>query len=74
MLETMITGSLPKPSWLADPTAELRAPWAVRSASLAEAQEDAVRLAIADQVGAGLDIVTDGEERRRTISGASSMG
>jgi len=65
MLKTMITGSLPKPSWLADAKAELRAPWAVGAESLAEAQDDAVRLAIADQVAADLDIVTDGEERRR---------
>jgi 5-methyltetrahydropteroyltriglutamate--homocysteine methyltransferase len=65
MLKTMITGSLPKPSWLADRKAELRAPWAVGAENLAEAQDDAVRLAIADQVRAGLDVVTDGEERRR---------
>jgi 5-methyltetrahydropteroyltriglutamate--homocysteine methyltransferase len=32
---------------------------------LAEAQDDAVRLALADQEAAGLDIVTDGEQRRR---------
>lgn len=65
MLKTMITGSLPKPSWLADPKAELRAPWAVDAAHLPEAADDAVRLAIFDQVEAGLDVVTDGEQRRR---------
>ena len=65
MLETMITGSLPKPSWLADSSAELFAPWAVPESNLSEAQDDAVRLAIADQEQAGMDIVTDGEQRRR---------
>lgn len=65
MLKTMITGSLPKPAWLADPNAGLRAPWTVSAETLAEAKDDAVRLAIADQVEAGLDIVTDGEQRRR---------
>jgi 5-methyltetrahydropteroyltriglutamate--homocysteine methyltransferase len=37
----------------------------VAEEALPEAQDDAVRLAIADQVSAGLDIVTDGEQRRR---------
>jgi 5-methyltetrahydropteroyltriglutamate--homocysteine methyltransferase len=32
---------------------------------LREAQDDAVRLALADQEEAGIDIVTDGEQRRR---------
>ena len=32
---------------------------------LREAQDDAVRLALVDQEEAGLDIVTDGEQRRR---------
>ena len=65
MLKTTITGSLPKPAWLADPTSQLRAPWVVPLERLAEAQDDAVRLALADQEAAGLDIVTDGEQRRR---------
>lgn len=65
MLKTTLTGSLPKPSWLADPASQLFAPWVVSSDRLAEAQDDAVRLALADQEAAGLDIVTDGEQRRR---------
>jgi 5-methyltetrahydropteroyltriglutamate--homocysteine methyltransferase len=32
---------------------------------LTEAQDDAVRLALADQEAAGVDIVTDGKQRRR---------
>jgi 5-methyltetrahydropteroyltriglutamate--homocysteine methyltransferase len=64
MLQTSIVGSLPKPPWLAEPNM-LRAPWRLSGAELREAQEDAVRLAILDQEEAGLDVVTDGEVRRR---------
>src|SRR5688572_31484407 len=65
MLETTIVGSLPKPSWLADPASPLRAPWRMSGDDLREAQDDAVRLAIEDQEAAGLDIVCDAEQRRR---------
>jgi 5-methyltetrahydropteroyltriglutamate--homocysteine methyltransferase len=64
MLETSIVGSLPKPSWLAQPNV-LWAPWRVSGEELREAQQDAVRLAILDQEEAGLDVVTDGEVTRR---------
>src|SRR5581483_615353 len=64
MLETMIVGSLPKPAWLAEPEM-LYAPWRVAGPALAEAQDDAVRLALLEQERAGLAIVTDGEQRRR---------
>jgi len=59
-----IVGSLPKPGWLADP-GELASAWRVPAAHLAEAQDDAVRLWVAEQAAAGLDCVTDGEQRRR---------
>lgn len=65
MLRTTIAGSLPKPAWLADPRFQLFAPWVVPPDRLREAQDDAVRLALADQEEAGIDIVTDGEQRRR---------
>jgi 5-methyltetrahydropteroyltriglutamate--homocysteine methyltransferase len=65
MLTTTIAGSLPKPAWLADPGAQLFAPWMLPAERLREAQDDAVRLALLDQEEAGLDIVTDGEQRRR---------
>jgi 5-methyltetrahydropteroyltriglutamate--homocysteine methyltransferase len=65
MLKTTITGSLPKPAWLAQPGAHVIKGWSVPPEYVAEAQNDAVRLAIADQEEAGLDIVTDGEQRRR---------
>jgi 5-methyltetrahydropteroyltriglutamate--homocysteine methyltransferase len=64
VLETQIVGSLPKPTWLAEPHV-LRAPWRLSRDELAAAQDDAVRLAILDQEEAGLDVVTDGEVRRR---------
>lgn len=64
MLTTSIVGSLPKPVWLAQPNV-LRAPWRLSGSELAEAQNDAVRLAVKDQEDAGLDVVTDGEVRRR---------
>jgi 5-methyltetrahydropteroyltriglutamate--homocysteine methyltransferase len=64
MLEASVVGSLPKPSWLAEPNV-LRAPWRLSGEDLRAAQDDAVRLAILEQEEAGLAIVTDGEVRRR---------
>ena len=59
-----IVGSLPKPGWLAKP-GELYPPWRLEGATLEEGKEDAVRLWVAAQERAGLDVVTDGEQRRR---------
>jgi len=64
MLRTTIVGSLPKPAWLAEPGG-LRSPWRLKGEELREAQDDAVRLALLEQEEAGLDIVCDGEQRRR---------
>ena len=64
LLQTTIAGSLPKPAWLAEPKT-LWAPWRLEGDALAEGIEDAVRLAVRDQVEAGIDIVTDGEQTRR---------
>jgi 5-methyltetrahydropteroyltriglutamate--homocysteine methyltransferase len=64
MLEASIVGSLPKPSWLAEPNV-LKAPWRLSGDDLRAAQDDAVRLTILDQEEAGLAVVTDGEVRRR---------
>jgi 5-methyltetrahydropteroyltriglutamate--homocysteine methyltransferase len=63
-LRTMIVGSLPRPSWLAEP-GQVFTSWRLEGTSLAEGQDDAVVLAVGDQHEAGLDIVTDGEQRRR---------
>ena len=43
----------------------LYAPWRVGPDSLVEAQRDATQLAVTDQLAAGLDVVTDGEQCRR---------
>ncbi len=64
LLQTTIAGSLPKPSWLAEPLA-LWAPWKLEGDALALAKRDAVRLVLFDQEHAGIDIVTDGEQTRR---------
>jgi 5-methyltetrahydropteroyltriglutamate--homocysteine methyltransferase len=64
LLQTTIAGSLPKPAWLAQPNA-LWAPWRLEGDVLAEGIADAVRLVVRDQVEAGIDIVTDGEQTRR---------
>ena len=64
MLLTTIAGSLPKPPWLAPPR-QLWAPWLLEGELLAEGKRDAVRLALAEQNRAGIDIVTDGEQTRR---------
>jgi 5-methyltetrahydropteroyltriglutamate--homocysteine methyltransferase len=64
MLETTIVGSLPKPTWLAEPWV-LFARWRPEGDALLEGQDDAVRLAIEEQEAAGIDIVSDGEQRRR---------
>lgn len=63
-IKTTIVGSLPKPEWLADPE-QLRAPWRQDGSALAEAQDDAVALWLNAQEKAGLDIICDGEQRRR---------
>ena len=64
MLQTMIVGSLPRPTWLVPPN-QMYVSWDLEDAQVAEGQDDAVLLAIADQHDAGLNILTDGEQRRR---------
>ncbi len=69
---TQIVGSWSKPHWLADHDlvyGEEGTWWRVGSEQLVEAQDDAVRLAVADQLRAGLTIIGDGEQRRQTFSG-----
>ena len=63
-IRATIVGSLPKPGWLAVPGI-LQAPWKVPPTDLPEALADATRLCVDGQVAAGLDVVTDGEQRRR---------
>jgi len=64
MLRSMIVGSLPRPGWLAQPS-QVYTSYRLEGDALREAQDDAVALAVRDQELAGLDLVTDGEQRRR---------
>ncbi len=64
MLETTIAGSLPKPSWLAEP-GMLWAPWRLEGEALVEAKRDATLLALKLQEDAGIDILSDGEQSRQ---------
>ncbi|MBN9606918.1 MAG: methionine synthase [Actinomycetales bacterium] len=63
-LPTSIVGSLPKPSWLAQPET-LWSPWALEGDALTEGRRDALRLTAHEQRLAGLDIVSDGEQTRQ---------
>jgi 5-methyltetrahydropteroyltriglutamate--homocysteine methyltransferase len=64
VLETTIAGSLPKPSWLAQPQM-LWAPWRLDGEALVEGKRDATLVALKLQEDAGIDIVTDGEQSRQ---------
>jgi 5-methyltetrahydropteroyltriglutamate--homocysteine methyltransferase len=64
MLLTTITGSLPKPRWLAQPET-LWAPWRLPPDLVVEGQRDAVLVALREQESAGIDVVTDGEQSRQ---------
>jgi len=61
---TTVAGSLPKPSWLAEPN-KLWAPWKLAGAGLQAAKLDATLLAVKEQEDAGIDIVSDGEQARQ---------
>ncbi|WP_240638762.1 methionine synthase [Microbacterium sp. ABRD28] len=64
LLPTSTAGSLPKPSWLAQ-SQTLWSPWKLTGEELAGGKRDALRLSLADQLEAGLDIVGDGEQTRQ---------
>ena len=64
LIPTTTVGSLPKPSWLAEPE-KLWSPWCLEGEALSEGKKDAVRLVLRDQEKAGIDIVSDGEQTRR---------
>lgn len=77
LLPTSLVGSYAQPEWLIDraklagrfpPRVRARELWRPAPEHLAEAQDDATRLAIRAQEDAGLDIVTDGEIRRESYS------
>lgn len=60
-LRTTVIGSYPFPSWLEFATQHLSQ---FGAADFRELQDDAVTVAIHDQVAAGLDVITDGEQSR----------
>lgn len=64
LLPTSTAGSLPKPSWLAEPEV-LWSPWKLEGEGLVEGKQDALRLALHEQRHAGIDIVSDGEQSRQ---------
>jgi len=64
MLPSVIAGSLPKPHWLSTPD-QLWAQWRLEGDDLEEARRDSVRIAVLDQLDAGLDIICDGEQTRQ---------
>jgi len=77
LLPTALVGSYPQPDWLIDrpslakqmpPRVRARELWRIDPAYLEAAQDDATLLAIREQERAGLDIITDGEQRRESYS------
>src|SRR3954469_22349277 len=64
MFPTTIAGSLPKPSWLAEPDKPWPQ-WRLTGADLAAGKLDATLVAIKLQEDAGIDVVTDGEQARQ---------
>jgi len=60
-IRTTVIGSYPFPSWLEMARTHLDE---FGPADISEMQDDAVRVAIHDQVAAGLDVITDGEQTR----------
>lgn len=63
LIATTTIGSFPRPSWLAV-TERSRVNFRLEGAALKEAQDDATSLAMRTQEQIGLDLLTDGEQRR----------
>lgn len=64
LLPTSTAGSLPKPSWLAEPE-KLWSPWKLTDEALIAGKRDALCLSLHQQQHAGIDIVSDGEQTRQ---------
>ena len=56
-------GSFPRPNWLAQPD-RARVIFRLEGDALKEAQDDATALSIHNQEQIGLDLLSDGEQRR----------
>jgi len=73
---TSLVGSYPQPDWLIDrvrlskmvPRVRMDDLWLVDPKELEAKQDEATLLTIRDQERAGLDIITDGEQRRESYS------
>jgi 5-methyltetrahydropteroyltriglutamate--homocysteine methyltransferase len=76
LLPTTVIGSYPQPDWLIDrkllaktvPRVRMQELWRIPEEHLAEAQDDATRVAIAELEEIGVDVITDGEIRRESYS------
>jgi len=65
-LATTTIGSFPRPAWLAA-TDRSRAMFRLEGEALREAQDDATIVTLREQEDIGLDILTDGEQRRESF-------
>lgn len=61
---TTISGSLPKPNWLAEPE-KLWSPWLLQGEELKKGKKDAIKIAVDNQINSGLSIIGDGEQTRQ---------
>ncbi len=76
LFPTSLVGSYPQPEWLIDrarlskmvPRVRVDDLWLVDAKELEAKQDEATLLAIRDQERAGLDIISDGEQRRESYS------
>jgi 5-methyltetrahydropteroyltriglutamate--homocysteine methyltransferase len=75
VITTTVVGSYPQPDWLVDrdqfkgnvvPRIRMPQVWRVPAPWLEEAQDDAVRVAVSEMERAGVDVVSDGEQRRES--------
>jgi len=64
LFPTSTAGSLPKPSWIAEPE-KLWSPWKLEGEALTDGKHDALRVSLLEQTVAGIDIVSDGEQSRQ---------
>ncbi len=78
---TTVVGSMPKPAWLFEPSlfhSETKdhhgsgSDWRFEGDLLRDAQDDATWAVIHTQERAGIDIVSDGEMRRKSIAPRST--
>jgi 5-methyltetrahydropteroyltriglutamate--homocysteine methyltransferase len=82
-IATAVVGSYPQPGWLVDkaryrtnvvPRVRMPDLWRVPADALEEAQDDAVRLAVRDMELAGVDLISDGEQRRESYFNQFATG